>query len=72
ISSFQLRLNTLKEPLGFIKLLEWNASIFAFANCGGCKGKTEIQGSCTRCNSLLTASFLIILKLSCGRMLYSK
>ena len=26
----------------------------------------------TRCNSLLTASFLIILKLSCGRMLYSK
>ncbi|XP_042098268.1 synaptophysin-like protein 1 [Ovis aries] len=31
ISSFQLKLNTLKEPLGFIKLLEWNASIFVFA-----------------------------------------
>ena len=31
ISSFQLKCNPLKEPLDFIKVLKWNASIFAFA-----------------------------------------
>nr|KAF6470396.1 synaptophysin like 1 [Molossus molossus] len=46
MSSFQLNLNPLKEPLGFIKILEWIASIFAFATCGGFKGKTEILVSC--------------------------
>ncbi|KAB0345928.1 hypothetical protein FD755_024418, partial [Muntiacus reevesi] len=46
ISSFQLKLNPLKETLSFMKVLEWNPSIFAFATCGGFKGKTEIQGPC--------------------------
>ncbi|XP_069852353.1 synaptophysin-like protein 1 [Dipodomys merriami] len=47
MSAFQINLNPLKEPLGFIKVLEWIASIFAFATCGGFKGKTEIQVSCS-------------------------
>lgn len=46
MSSFQLNLSPLKEPLGFIKVLEWVASIFAFATCGGFKGKTDILVSC--------------------------
>uniref|UniRef100_A0A8D2DVN9 Synaptophysin like 1 n=1 Tax=Sciurus vulgaris TaxID=55149 RepID=A0A8D2DVN9_SCIVU len=46
MSSFQINLNPLKEPLGFIKVLEWIASIFAFATCGGFKGKTEILVTC--------------------------
>lgn len=54
-------LNPLKEPLGFIKILEWFASIFAFATCGGFKGKTEIQVNCPKVgvnkNQTVTATF---------------
>uniref|UniRef100_A0A8C4MLD9 Synaptophysin like 1 n=1 Tax=Equus asinus TaxID=9793 RepID=A0A8C4MLD9_EQUAS len=59
MSSFQLNLSPLKEPLGFIKVLEWIASIFAFATCGGFKGKTEIQVSCPKNpeNRTITAAF---------------
>ncbi|XP_058379440.1 synaptophysin-like protein 1 isoform X1 [Diceros bicornis minor] len=61
MSSFQLNLNPLKEPLGFIKVLEWIASIFAFATCGGFKGRTEIQVSCpskgVHDNKTITATF---------------
>ncbi|KAL1790876.1 synaptophysin 1 [Sigmodon hispidus] len=60
MSTFQINLNPLKEPLGFIKVLEWFASIFAFATCGGFKGKTEIQASCPSKpgdNKTVTATF---------------
>uniref|UniRef100_A0A8D1WLZ5 Synaptophysin like 1 n=1 Tax=Sus scrofa TaxID=9823 RepID=A0A8D1WLZ5_PIG len=60
MSSFQLNLNPLKEPLGFIKVLELIASIFAFATCGGFKGKTEFQVSCPSKvpdNKTITAAF---------------
>ncbi|KAJ8778639.1 hypothetical protein J1605_013316 [Eschrichtius robustus] len=60
MSSFQLNLNPLKEPLGFIKVLEWIASVFAFTTCGGFKGKTEIQVTCQTKpsdNKTITATF---------------
>ncbi|KAL6078244.1 hypothetical protein STEG23_008167 [Scotinomys teguina] len=60
MSAFQINLNPLKEPLGFIKVLEWFASIFAFATCGGFKGNTEIQASCPSKvgdNKTVTAAF---------------
>lgn len=60
MSSFQLNLNPLKEPLGFIKVLEWVASIFAFATCGGFKGKTDILVACPPklpANKTVTAAF---------------
>ncbi|XP_049749712.1 synaptophysin-like protein 1 [Elephas maximus indicus] len=59
MSAFQINFTPLKEPLGFIKVLEWVASIFAFATCGGFKGKTEIQVRCTNVsdNKTLIAAF---------------
>ncbi|XP_006882684.1 PREDICTED: synaptophysin-like protein 1 [Elephantulus edwardii] len=58
MSAFQINLNPLKEPLGFIKVLEWIASIFAFATCGGFKGKTEILVHCPKNdNKTVTATF---------------
>ncbi|KAM6201665.1 synaptophysin-like protein 1 [Rhynchocyon petersi] len=59
MSAFQINLNPLKEPLGFIKVLEWIASIFAFATCGGFKGKTEILVHCQTIsdNKTITAAF---------------
>ncbi|XP_037704647.1 synaptophysin-like protein 1 [Choloepus didactylus] len=60
MSAFQLNLSLLKEPLGFIKVLEWIASIFAFATCGGFKGKIEILVTCppkSPENKTVTATF---------------
>ncbi|XP_051020403.1 synaptophysin-like protein 1 [Acomys russatus] len=59
MSAFQINLNPLKELLGFIKVLEWFASIFAFATCGGYKGKTDMQVSCPKIgdNKTVTATF---------------
>lgn len=36
-----------QELLGFIKFVQWFASIFAFATCDGFKDKTKIQVSCS-------------------------
>ncbi|XP_038597188.1 synaptophysin-like protein 1 [Tachyglossus aculeatus] len=46
MSGPQINLSPLKEPIGFIKLLEWVSSIFAFATCGGFRGSTRILVSC--------------------------
>uniref|UniRef100_A0A4X2KY90 MARVEL domain-containing protein n=1 Tax=Vombatus ursinus TaxID=29139 RepID=A0A4X2KY90_VOMUR len=46
MSGLQINLSPLKEPLGFIKILQWVAAIFSFATCGGFKGKTSFKASC--------------------------
>ncbi|XP_063052076.1 synaptophysin-like protein 1 [Engraulis encrasicolus] len=46
MSGFRLNLTPLKEPLGFIKVLEWLTSIFAFGSCGSFSGQNIITLFC--------------------------
>uniref|UniRef100_A0A5F9DHP8 Uncharacterized protein n=1 Tax=Oryctolagus cuniculus TaxID=9986 RepID=A0A5F9DHP8_RABIT len=60
MSPFQINLNPLKEPLGFIKIFEWIVSILTFATCGCFKGRTEVLVNCppqVTDNKTITASF---------------
>ncbi|XP_078273061.1 synaptophysin-like protein 1 [Rhinoraja longicauda] len=46
MAGLQLNFGPLKEPIGFIKLLEWIFAIFGFATCSGYTGKTALKVTC--------------------------
>uniref|UniRef100_A0A8D0BIF4 MARVEL domain-containing protein n=1 Tax=Salvator merianae TaxID=96440 RepID=A0A8D0BIF4_SALMN len=58
MSALRFDLGPVKEPLGFIKVLEWIFSIFAFATCGGYSGKTAFEIMCsTNVNETIDIDF---------------
>ncbi|XP_076861656.1 synaptophysin-like protein 1 [Brachyhypopomus gauderio] len=55
---FRLNFSPIKEPLGFIKVVEWLTAVLAFASCGGYAGRNVFSLSCdSGVNQTLSAAF---------------
>ncbi|XP_072522413.1 synaptophysin-like protein 2a [Salminus brasiliensis] len=58
LSGFRLDLGPVKEPLGFIRVLEWLFTIFAFATTGGYVGSSSMTTTCPNATAnVVTAKF---------------
>nr|XP_010788352.1 PREDICTED: uncharacterized protein LOC104961717 [Notothenia coriiceps] len=65
MTGFRLNLSPLKEPLGFVKLVEWLTAIFAFGSCSGFSGKNIMSLFCgDGRNDTLDANFHYPFRLS--------
>ncbi|KAM9467631.1 synaptophysin-like protein 1 [Clarias gariepinus] len=57
-TGFRLNLSPVKEPLGFIKLLEWFTAVFAFGCCSSFSGRIVISLFCANgTNETVSATF---------------
>lgn len=56
-TGFRLNLSPVKEPLGFVKVLEWITAVLAFGTCGGFSGRNVLSVFCDGSNETLTATF---------------
>ncbi|KAL7882383.1 hypothetical protein SRHO_G00000410 [Serrasalmus rhombeus] len=57
-TGFRFNLSPVKEPLGFIKVVEWLTAVFAFGSCGGYSGQNVISLFCSSgSNATLEATF---------------
>uniref|UniRef100_A0A667XI59 Synaptophysin-like 1 n=1 Tax=Myripristis murdjan TaxID=586833 RepID=A0A667XI59_9TELE len=69
MTGFRLNLSPLKEPLGFVKLVEWLTAIFAFGSCGGFSGRNIVSLVCgDGKNETLNATFHYPFRLSQVRL----
>ncbi|XP_030643162.1 synaptophysin-like protein 1 [Chanos chanos] len=58
MTGFRLNLAPVKEPLGFIKVVEWFTAVFAFGSCGGYAGRNVVSVFCGGgVNETLNATF---------------
>ncbi|XP_028810671.1 synaptophysin-like protein 1 [Denticeps clupeoides] len=58
VTGFRLNLAPVKEPLGFIRVLEWFTTVFAFASCAGYVGRNVVTLRCAGgANETLNATF---------------
>ncbi|XP_061839599.1 synaptophysin-like protein 1 isoform X2 [Nerophis lumbriciformis] len=65
MTGFRLNVSPLKEPLGFVKLVEWLTAIFAFGSCGGFAGRNIVSIFCgDGGNETLNANFHYPFRLS--------
>ncbi|XP_020499703.1 synaptophysin-like protein 1 [Labrus bergylta] len=65
MTGFRLNFSPLKEPLGFVKLVEWLTAVFAFGSCGGFSGKNILTVLCgDGRNETLNANFHYPFRLS--------
>lgn len=65
MTGFRLNLSPLKEPLGFVKVVEWLTAIFAFGSCGGFSGTNVVSLFCgDGKNETLNANFHYPFRLS--------
>ncbi|GAA6070908.1 synaptophysin-like protein 1 [Tachysurus ichikawai] len=64
-TGFKFNLSPVKEPLGFIKLVEWFVALFAFGCCGGYSGRNVITLFCDEAkNETLNVTFAYPFRLS--------
>ncbi|XP_016302914.1 synaptophysin-like protein 1 [Sinocyclocheilus anshuiensis] len=57
-TGFRFNLTPVKEPLGFVKVVEWLTAVLAFGTCGGYTGRNVVSIICGgSSNETLSATF---------------
>ncbi|XP_056101337.1 synaptophysin-like protein 1 [Rhinichthys klamathensis goyatoka] len=69
-TGFRLNLSPVREPLGFVKVVEWLTAVVAFGTCGGYTGRTQLSIFCAGGdNETLTATLTYPFRLNQERLL---